>query len=92
MAWHWDSSSSGVATTTKTAQVAIPVLTGGVDLSVAHTLVGCTKFNFIIRSSTNQVLVNKCYIDPALPTSNFIIGSPVDIPAGTLWAIITGFN
>ena len=92
MAWHWDSSASGVATTTKTAQVNIPVLTAGVDSSVAHTLTLCTRFNFTVRSTTNQVLLNKICIDPANPTTHFLINSPVGIPAGTLTCIITGFN
>jgi len=93
LAWHWDTTGSGTTGFTKSAEVSIPALVKNVDTSVAHGLTGCTKFNYILRTSTNQILVNKIYTDPALPTANFIINSAIDIPvAGTLKCIVTGFN
>lgn len=91
MAWHWDSSSSGLPTTTKTVEVATGALVKNTNKSVAHGIVGCTKFNFTARNATNQMLVNAIYIDPAAPTANFIINVSVSIPAG-LNVIVTGFN
>jgi hypothetical protein len=90
--WHNDIGGSGGATATKSAEVSVGALTAGVDKSIAHGLTGCTKFNFIVRTSTNQALVSECCKDPAFPTTKFIINSAVDIASGILSVIVQGFN
>lgn len=59
-------------------------LLSGVEVAVAHGLVGYTHFSFSVfdASENNNADVNKLCIDPANPTSKFLIISGKDVPGG----------
>lgn len=61
--------------------VATGALTAGVPASVAHSM-GYTNYSFSVADATNIADVNQIYVDPAFPTTNFIIETLVDLPLG----------
>lgn len=84
-------SGSPAATATKTTEIAVPALVAGVSQDIAHGLTGCTKFNYVVRSSVMIELI-QCYQTLPASTTHFTIESPVGIPILTLTVVVTGFN
>ena len=87
MAWKTAGGSGGgsgatACGNTQFRSVATGALTANNPTSVAHGLVGCTSFSFTVSDGYNNVLVKEITVDPANPTTHFLIQAGINIPSG----------
>jgi hypothetical protein len=90
MAWKTNGGSGGggggatAGGNTQMSIVGTGALTANVTKSVAHNLVGCTKFSFFAFYGTNEAAVQILEADPAKPYANFIVQVGVNLAGLTI--------
>ena len=71
----------GGSSLTYSKDVATGALVAHTPTSILHSM-GYANYNFEVKDATNKADVDAIYIDPAFPTTKFIIEVGVDLPGG----------